>query len=160
MAPAIVPVTEELLSAAGAVHALAWQDSHRAICSPEFLALHTPERQTAYLRAELARGKAVFLLTDEAGPGGVVSLWDGLIENLYVLPERQGRGYGRALLRFAIARCESPRLWVLSTNDFAYSWYLRSGFFPTGAVQRLSDTLFEREMRYGGPPRHVQPSTT
>lgn len=141
----IVSVTEENLPAAGAVHAAAWRESHRAICSPEFVAAHTAERQTEYLRQELAKGKQLWLLLDPE-PVGVVSLWDDLIENLYVLPEKQGRGYGRQLLHHVVAQCPHARLTVLNANKFAYEWYLKNHFIPSGIKIPLSDTLWEIEM--------------
>ena len=69
-----------------------------------------------------------------------------MIENLYVLPEKQERGYGTQLLRFAMSQCRRPSLWVLNNNRRAYDLYSREGFIPTGVENRLSDTLFELEM--------------
>ena len=87
----IVPVTEENLMDAARVHAAAWRESHRDICTPEFVAAHTARRQADYLRRERAAGKELWLLLSP-GPVGIVSTWGDLIENLYVLPERQGLG--------------------------------------------------------------------
>lgn len=53
----VLPVTEENLLQAAAVHTESWRDSHRSFCSPEFVAAHTPQRQAAYLRGELMQGK-------------------------------------------------------------------------------------------------------
>ena len=61
--------------------------------------------------------------------------------------EAQGLGYGGQLLCFAAARCPRPTLWVLSSNQFAYDWYCREGFRPTGAEKPLSGGLLERELR-------------
>lgn len=144
----IVPITEENLTAAAAVHAAAWQISHKSFCDPVFVAKHTPERQAEYLRQEAERGKALWLLLDPE-PIGLVSVGSDVIENLYVLPEKQGQGYGTALLRFAISKCrKTPTLWVLSNNSNAYNWYRRCGFIPTGVEKPLSDALCERELIY------------
>ena len=89
----IVPVDPSNLSDAAAVHALAWQASHQAFCSLDFIQLHTPERQAGYLKSKLDTGSRIYLLlTDE--PVGIVSVTGSLIEDLYVLPERQNLGYG------------------------------------------------------------------
>ena len=141
----IVPVTNDNLMDAALVHAVSWRASHRSICSPAFLEAHTQERQAAYLRGELQAGKSLWLLLAPA-PVGVVSIQDDLIENLYVLPEAQGRGFGSKLLQFALSRCRRPRLWVLSSNQFAYDWYIRRGFIPTGNKKELSNELFEQEL--------------
>ena len=141
----IVLVDESNIAAAGAVHAESWRDSH-GFCTPEFVAAHTAETQTEYLRREMAAGKDVFLLLDPE-PVGIVSVHGDLIENLYVLPEKQGRGYGSELLAFAAARCAgTPRLWVLNINENARRLYERRGFRETGNRRELKGGLAELEM--------------
>lgn len=54
----IVEVNEENLAQAGRIHSLAWQESHRSFCTPEFVAKHSPEAQTEYLRRERGPGQA------------------------------------------------------------------------------------------------------
>lgn len=128
----IVPVTEDRLPLAGHVHAASWRASHRDVCSPAFVAAHTAQRQTAYLRGEMAAGKQLWLLMDPE-PSGVVSVAGDLVENLYVLPGRWGRGYGTLLLEHALRQCRgTPRLTVLSSNERALGWYLRRGFREAG----------------------------
>lgn len=141
----IVRVDESNIAVAGAVHGASWRASH-GFCAPEFVAAHTAETQTAYLRREMAAGKDVYLLLDPE-PVGVVSLDGSVIENLYVLPERWGRGYGSALLIFAAERCAgTPRLWVLNINENARRLYVRRGFRETGRSRALGDGLAEIEM--------------
>lgn len=141
----IVPVDETNIAAAGEVHAASWRESH-SFCTPEFVAAHTAETQTEYLRREMEVGKVLFLLLDPE-PAGVVSVQEDLIENLYVLPEKQGRGYGSALLDFAAARClVAPRLWVLNINEKARRFYEARGFRETGARRELNHGLAELEM--------------
>jgi len=142
----IEQVTEETVLQAAYVHSLSWKASHTALCSPEFVALHTPERQAAYLRGEMKQGKRLFMLTD-GEPVGVVTVWDDLIENLYVLPEKQQRGYGTLLLDFAIRQCAGvPTLWVLNTNAVAQRMYQKNGFRETGDTRALNDAVYEIEM--------------
>ena len=130
--PDIVPVTEELLPQAGYIHAESWRASHRDICSPAFVAAHTAQRQTAYLRGEMAAGKQLWLLMNPE-PSGMVSVAGDLVENLYVLPGCWGRGYGTLLLEHALRQCRgTPRLTVLSSNERALGWYLRRGFREAG----------------------------
>ncbi len=142
----IQPVTQAELMAAAAIHSESWKDSHREICSPEFLALHTPERQKEYLEAAMAKGAQLYMLIDEK-PVGIVSVQGDLIENLYVLPHEQNKGYGTQLLTFALGQCAgAPRLWILSTNQGARQLYERNGFRPTGNILRHSGGLYELEM--------------
>ena len=141
----ITAVTKDNISAAGLIHSLAWKQSH-GFCSPEFIAAHTPQRQMAYLEREMSAGKTVYMLTD-GEPVGIVSVFGSLIENLYVLPEKQNRGYGSRLLDFAISRCgDRPCLWVLSSNEGAIRLYTRRGFKRTGTEKRLNESLAEIEM--------------
>ena len=55
----IAPVTPETFSQAGGVYEDAWRDSHRGICTPEFL---YSRDCAAYLQKERDAGKALFLL--------------------------------------------------------------------------------------------------
>ena len=143
-------VGEENLSAAGYVHSESWKESHRGFCSAEFVARHTPQAQTDYLRRELAAGKRIYMLLDPH-PVGIVSVWGGLIENLYVLPREQNKGYGTALLDYAVRHCEgTPTLWILNINQGAYRLYTRKGFHETGNRRQLNTQLSEIELaRYG-----------
>ncbi|MBR3560518.1 MAG: GNAT family N-acetyltransferase [Oscillospiraceae bacterium] len=129
---AIIAVNADNISVAGAIHAAAWQASHRSFCTQEFLASHTPERQTGYLREKLLRGSRIFLLLD-GSPVALVSVTGSLIEDLYVLPDCQNRGFGTKLLRHAIQQCDdTPTLWILENNTGAARLYERMGFVPTG----------------------------
>ena len=85
------------------------------------------------------------MLTD-GKPVGIVSVKDSLIEDLYVLPEYQNRGYGSELLRYAVGRCGgTPSLWILENNDRARSLYLKAGFRETGNRNNITEGLDEIE---------------
>lgn len=143
----ILPVTRWNIDQAALIHSESWKESHRELCSAEFLAAHTPERQKSYLEAEAAQGAQIYMLVDQK-PVGIVSVQGCLIANLYVLPGEQNKGYGTQLLAFAVTKCPGPpSLWVLSSNDRAQKFYERNGFRPTGAVVQHTDTLWEREFR-------------
>ena len=141
----IRPVDESCLPAAGRIHSVSWQESHRAFCAPDFVGKHTPERQTEYLRNKMKNGSRIFMLLG-GEPAGIVSVTGSLIEDLYVLPERQGRGYGTLLLRYAMAQCAgTPTLWILENNQRAARLYRREGFTETGRRHRITDGLDEEE---------------
>lgn len=142
----IIPVDQTNLMEAAAVHAAAWRDSHRAFCTPEFVEQHTTERQAAYLQRKLDAKSRIFLLVEDE-PKGVVSVTGSLIEDLYVLPEQQGRGYGTKLLRFAAAIADgTPTLWILENNADARRLYERHGFFETGSRKITPGGLDEIEL--------------
>ncbi len=143
----IVAVTKSNIADAARIHALSWQDSHKAFCTPNFIAEHTIQCQTAYLKNEIKQGKQVFMLIEDE-PVGIVSVWNNMIENLYVLPEKQRKGYGTKLLLFAMAQCNGTlSLWILENNQIAYNLYVKHGFQKTGNVHALSETISEEEMK-------------
>lgn len=127
-------VTQSDIMQAAIIHSESWIESHKDICSQEFLAIHTPERQKSYLESVIAKGAQLYMLSEEM-PVGIVSICGSLIENLYVLPSEQNKGYGTKLLTFAIGKCtETPSLWILNTNAGAKRLYERNGFKPTGNI--------------------------
>lgn len=142
----MVEVTEENLAQAGFIHSESWRESHRSFCPVEFVDRHSPEAQAEYLRREMAAGKQVWMLIDKF-PVGIVSVHYSLIENLYVLPGQQRKGYGTRLLDYAIRQCKGkPSLWILDNNLDALRLYERKGFHLTGKKLKLTEQLFEMEM--------------
>jgi len=74
-----------------------------------------------------------------------------LIENLYVLPSEQRKGYGSQLLHYAVRHCSgTPRLWILNNNEGAYRLYSRNGFRETGNQNQLNEKLYEVELLLNG----------
>ena len=141
----IIPVDETNILQAAAIHSISWKESHRAFCTPDFIEKHTPDRQREYLLSKMNDGTRVFMLVDEK-PVGIVSITDNLIEDLYVLPVMQNRGYGTELLRFAISLCTAiPVLWILENNTRAEKLYRRMGFKKTGKKNSITDGLDEIE---------------
>lgn len=138
-------VTSENIRLAAYVHRESWKESHKSFVSVQALEKRTVERQTAYLQQQIDSGKAVYMLTDGI-PVGVVSVYGNIIENLYILPEKQRQGYGSRLLSFAISECTgTPTLTVLSNNS-AIEMYRKFGFTETGNTIPLNRTLWEIEM--------------
>ena len=141
----IVSVDQTSLSQAAAVHAASWQASHRSFCSAEFVEKHTLQRQREYLARKMAGGSRLYMLVEDE-PVGIVSVTGDLIEDLYVLPDRQNMGYGTRLLRYAIGQCAGiPTLWILENNTGAERLYLRLGFRRTGRIHAITEELDEVE---------------
>ena len=87
------------------------------------------------------------LIEDE--PVGIVSVKDGLIEDLYILPDKQNMGYGTKLLQFAIEQCtDTPTLWILENNTNAKRLYHKMGFQETGRYNAITDGFDEIELSY------------
>ena len=59
---------------------------------------------------------------------------------LYVDPCFQSRGYGAALLAYAVERLGARGLWVLEKNDRGRRFYERNGFANTGRWKYEEDT--------------------
>lgn len=141
----IIAVDKTSLSEAATVHSISWKKSHCSFCSASFIEQHTPERQREYLERKMNVGSKIFMLVEEM-PIGIVSVTDSLIEDLYILPDKQNMGYGTKLLQFAVSQCiGTPTLWILENNINAERLYLRMGFEKTGRKNTISNGLDEIE---------------
>jgi len=140
-------VTDKNIDIAAEIHSVSWKDSHKSFCSEEFVQAHSKERQKRYIQDEIKNGKQFYILVDDEAKG-IVSVKDSLIENLYVLPTEQHKGYGTKLLHYAELLCkDNPTLWILSNNDIARSFYKKEGYHFTGRENNLNDELSELEMQ-------------
>ena len=141
----IVTVDHSNLPEAASIHSVSWQESHRSFCSPEFIALHSPQHQKAYLQKKMDNGSKVFIMIADK-PIGVVSVTGNLIEDLYILPDYQHQSFGTRLLHFAIEQCDGvPTLWILENNKGAEKLYRREGFRETGRRNFITEGLDEIE---------------
>ena len=145
----IIEVNESNVEEAATIHSISWQESHKAFCRSDFVALHTVERQKKYILDKMAAGSKFFMLVQKIGVG-IVSVNKNIIEDLYVLPVMQNKGFGTELLRFAIEKCDgNPTLWILENNVNAARLYSRLGFKATGKrnfiAEKLDEIEFERD---------------
>ena len=149
----IVPVDEDNIIEAACIHSISWQESHRAFCDEAFILKHDTDHQAEYIRNKIANGSKFYMLCDKQSMA-VVSITDGLIEDLYVLPELQRQGYGTALLDYVITLiCRkgiTPTLWILENNREAERLYRRKGFVPSGKQNAITGKLSEIEFLYKG----------
>ena len=144
----IEPVNEQNIDIAAAIHSESWKESHRAFCAPDFVELHSQEHQKEYLLEKMKAGTLLYMLFDEASGKivGIVSVTENLIEDLYILPAEQNKGYGTKLLRFACSKCpDKPTLWILENNLNAARLYQREGFSLTGRRNNIDKGLDEIE---------------
>ena len=132
----IVKITENNIGDAGKIHSESWKESHKSFCSEGFVARHTEEAQTEYIRSEIAKGKDFYML-----------IVDNVIENFYIIPSEQRKGYGAILLQYVLKQCHGiPSLWILSNNDRANAFYKKYGFIESGKKKQLRNDLFEVEL--------------
>ena len=92
-------------------------------------------------------GSKFYMLVEDM-PVGVVSVKECLIEDLYILPDKQKMGYGTKLLQFAIEKCTGiPTLWILENNTNTKRLYHKMGFQETGRIHAIAEKLDEIELR-------------
>lgn len=150
------PGTPEDVEAGEYVRVTTWKAAYRGIMPDDHLdALEVEPDKVSGMRAGLAAALAegrVPLLVGEAG-GRVVGfvnfgrcrdeeIGGGEVFALYVLPESQSKGLGRALMTAAVERLradghEEVGLWVAAGNTRARGFYERFGFVPSGRAQPL-----------------------
>jgi GNAT superfamily N-acetyltransferase len=88
-------------------------------------------------RAALAeRETEVYVAEDEGVPVGSVSLGNGFVSTLYVVPSHQGTGVGSALHDLALERLRAQgndvaKLWTLEENWNARRYYEKRGWTLT-----------------------------
>ena len=137
----IEKVNESSFADALKVYSISWKESHRTICSAEFL---ENRDYAGYLRKKT--GELYLATTEETV--GVFCLRGDDFSDLYIHPVHQGKGYGTACLRYAMEHSSILRLTVLSNNEPAIGLYLKMGFRFTGRDIARRAGLTEREMIY------------
>jgi len=95
---------------------------------PSLAGLHTPEQDRWFFRERLFEACRLWGAFDGAGMIGLIAFREGWIDQLYVLPEHQGRGTGNALLQVAQRDFNSLQLWTFQRNAPARRFYEARGF--------------------------------
>lgn len=131
--------------AISAVRVLGWQVAYRGVIPDAVLDAMVPDSDGSrrwlehpapgarVLVAEIGKQVVGFVGAgpDRDGSAGYE------IYLIYVHPERQGEGAGRALMTAALAGVDDPVVvWVLAANTAARAFYARLGFVPDGAQRR------------------------
>ena len=71
----------------------------------------------------------LFVIRNENGRiAAFMGLSDDMLEMLFVLPEEQGHGYGKAFVDYAIDKCNIYKVDVNEDNEQAYKFYLHMGY--------------------------------
>ena len=109
---------------------------------------HTPEEDEAFFRDRVLADREAWGAREGGPLIGFVAFRDGWIEQLYVLPDRQGQGVGRALLRLAEAASPVLHAWTFQRNAGARRFYEANGFVAvretdgSGNEEREPDVLY------------------
>jgi ribosomal protein S18 acetylase RimI-like enzyme len=123
-----------------------WHGSYRALLPPDVRAVYTVDSaRRLWERAPL--GGLLVAEVPERGVLGVARYGAdpedaarGHVFSLYVHPDTQGLGLGRALLEAAVRRLteagyREAALWVFADNTAARAFYARIGWTPDGATR-------------------------
>ncbi|MBR3962967.1 MAG: GNAT family N-acetyltransferase [Oscillospiraceae bacterium] len=148
----IIKVSKENIIDSAKVYMESWKDSHKDICSSEFIEKHDSEYMVNYLLNKIQNGYKLYIDYFERKPVGIVGInpADEEICLLYILPEEQGKGFGSELLEFALKKCKNPYITVLDSNKKAIDFYLKRGFIPSENQPESNKEkhIFERKYVY------------
>jgi putative acetyltransferase len=114
---------------------------------PWLAGLHTPAEDRAFFRNQIfAECKVWGALAEEII--GFIAFREGWVDQLYVLPQHQGKGMGGALLALGKAASAELQLWTFQRNLLARRFYEKHGFLAlretdgSGNEEREPDVLY------------------
>ena len=99
----------------------------RRACLPYLPDLHTAEEDLGFFRDRVFAGCEVWVAQADA-IDGFVAFRTGWVDHLYIRPERQRHGLGKALLAVSMKNKAPLRLWVFQHNSAAIDFYHARGF--------------------------------
>jgi ribosomal protein S18 acetylase RimI-like enzyme len=106
--------------------------------------LHSPAENRVWMREHVFGRQYVMVAEIEGEVVGFLSMAEGMVHNLYVLPDFHNQGVGSALLDVAKTSSDgSLRLWVFEPNKGAIRFYERHGF---GLVKRTDGSQNEENV--------------
>lgn len=114
-----------------------------AIAHP-FLSQKLVAEAEAMIRDQFLDLAETWMIAQGATPVGFIALLGNEVGGLFVLPDHQGKGYGRALLDHAQARREALTLSVFAANHTARRFYEAYGFTPL--EERLNPFFKHKEI--------------
>jgi len=133
LTPEIRPILPEWMEKVSRAYSESWRSSHAHHCSPAFVEEHTPLHMEMILRGHLDTGKDVYAIFCAREAAGVLVLDQGENElvSLYLHPNYQNAGVGKAAVRFAVENLKKERnmrVTVLEDNQKAQHIYQSAGF--------------------------------
>lgn len=142
------------------IYALSWKTAYQGIIPQGYLDGLEEGRWAAALSADLWQSYVAVVDGNMVGTYAICPARDeqmphwGELVSLYLLPEYLKKGYGKAMLKNAIAELTALKykqiyLWVLEDNLRARNFYEQNGFIATNdAIQVNIDGKELQEMRY------------
>jgi GNAT superfamily N-acetyltransferase len=94
-----------------------------------------------------------YIAFDQDEAVGVISLSDGVLQTLYVMPQCWGQGVGTTLHDFALDRLretnvQEARLWTLTENHRARAFYEKRGWILTGRTRVVPFPPYPIDVEY------------
>jgi GNAT superfamily N-acetyltransferase len=111
------------MEAAAQVHRIAFDAA-----MPWLAGLHTPAEDQAFFRERVYETCELWGAFAGDVLVGIIAFREGSVEQLYVLPQVQGRGIGTALLAKAQSAFAQLCLWTFQRNREARRFYEARGF--------------------------------
>jgi GNAT superfamily N-acetyltransferase len=131
------------MDAAARVHRLAFDHA-----LPWLTGLHTPDEDRWFYRERMFKTCTLWGAFDRDIMTGMIAFHDDWIEQLYVLPEAQGRGVGTELLDVAKRAFERLQLWTFQRNARARRFYEARGFALAEQTDGSGNEEKEPDARY------------
>jgi GNAT superfamily N-acetyltransferase len=131
------------MDAAAGVHRRAFDHA-----VPWLIGLYTPDEDRWFYRERVFRGCHVYGAFEGDALAAIIAFRSGWIDQLYVLPEVQGRGVGSELLQVAKRACERLQLWTFQRNLKARRFYEARGFALVEETDGTRNEEKEPDARY------------
>jgi GNAT superfamily N-acetyltransferase len=131
------------MGAAARVHRLAFDHA-----LPWLTRLHAPDEDRWFYRERMFRTCTLWGTFDRDVMTGMIAFRDDWIEQLYVLPEAQGRGIGTELLDVAKRASACLQLWTFQRNARARCFYEARGFALVEETDGARNEENEPDARY------------
>ncbi|MGF6433776.1 GNAT family N-acetyltransferase [Bradyrhizobium elkanii] len=131
------------MDAAARVHRTAFDQA-----LPWLAGLHTPEEDRWFYRERMFAICTLWGAFESDAMRGVIAFHDDWIEQLYVLPDAQGRGIGGALLEIARQDADRLQLWTFQRNARARRFYETRGFVAVEETDGSGNEEREPGVRY------------
>ena len=131
------------MAEAARVHRIAFDDR-----LPSLSGLHTPDEDRAYFEGPVFEGCEVWGAWEGETLSAFIAFREGWIDQLYVLPDRQGHGLGGRLLDLAKGRRAELHLWTFQRNRLARAFYEARGFVLAELTDGSRNEEQEPDARY------------
>lgn len=115
---------------------------------PWLAGLHTPDEDRRFFRDHVFATDQVHGVSEGGRLVGFIAFRKDWVDQLYVMPEAQGRGIGAALLRVAQSSWPQLSLWTFQRNTPARRFYERHGFVSVEETDGRLNEEREPDVRY------------